>query len=75
MRAEYDIGFDEARSRMLERLISPGAGLPPADKVEAWSRRRLRREGGLPLVPASLKDGYAVMSADLADACQSGLSG
>ena len=71
MRAEYDIGFDEARSRMLERLSPLAPVCLPLDKVEGLvAAEDCVAKVDCPSVPASLKDGYAVMSADLADACQ-----
>ncbi len=71
MRAGYDIGFEEAFSRMLERLTPLAPVRLPVDKVEGLvAAQDCIAKADCPSVPTSSKDGYAVVSGDLARACQ-----
>ena len=71
MHAEYDIGLEEALSKTLEKL-TPLAGVSLAvDEVEglAAAENCIARVDS-PSASTSLKDGYAVVAADLEDASQ-----
>jgi len=71
MRAGYDIGFEEALSRMLERLTPLAPVCLPVDKVEGLvAAEDCIAKADCPSVPTSLKDGFAVVSADLTSASE-----
>jgi molybdopterin molybdotransferase len=71
MRAGYDIGFEEALSRTLGRLTPLAPVCLPVDKVEGLvAAEDCVAKADCPSAPTSLKDGYAVISADLASASE-----
>ncbi|MEK7993696.1 MAG: molybdopterin molybdenumtransferase MoeA, partial [Planctomycetota bacterium] len=71
MRAGYDIGFEEALSRTLGRLTPLAPVCLEVDKVEGLvAAEDCIAKADCPSAPTSLKDGYAVISADLASASE-----
>jgi molybdopterin molybdotransferase len=71
MRAGYDIGFEEALSRTLGRLTPLAPACLAVDKVEGLvAAEDCIAKADCPSVPTSSKDGYAVVSADLANASE-----
>lgn len=69
MRAEYDIGFEEALSKMLGRLTPLAPVCLAVDKVEGLvAAEDCIAKADCPSVPTSSKDGFAVVSADLVNA-------
>jgi len=71
MRAGYDIGFEEALSRTLGRLTPLAPVCLPLDEIQGLVvAEECIAKTDCPSVPTSSKDGYAVVFADLAGACE-----
>ncbi|UCC96931.1 MAG: molybdopterin molybdotransferase MoeA [Phycisphaerales bacterium] len=71
MCAEYDIGFEEALSKMLEQLARPAPVCLAIDKAEGLAAAEdCAGRTDCPSAATSSKDGYAVLSADLKNASQ-----
>jgi molybdopterin molybdotransferase len=69
MCAKYDIGFEKALSKTLDRLTCLVPVKLPIDEVEGLvAAEDCIAEVNCPSAPTSLKDGYAVLSADLENA-------
>jgi len=69
MCAEYDIGLEEALSRVLDHLMPLAPVYLPVDEVGGLvAAEDCLAKADCPSVPTSLKDGYAVVSADLENA-------
>ncbi|MHC4511641.1 MAG: gephyrin-like molybdotransferase Glp, partial [Planctomycetota bacterium] len=69
MCAEYDIGLEEALSKMLEQLVRPEPVCLAIDKAEGLAAAEdCIAKADCPSAPTSSKDGYAVVSADLVSA-------
>ena len=67
----YDIGFEEAFSRTLERLAPLAPVRLAVDEVEALvAAQDCVAKADCPSAATSSKDGFAVISADLPNACQ-----
>jgi molybdopterin molybdotransferase len=70
MRSGYDIGFEEAFARMLGQLTPLAPVCLPVDEVQGLvAAEDCVAKTDCPSAPTSLKDGYAVISTDLAGAC------
>ena len=66
MPKKYDIGFEEALSLTIHRLLPPNAVSTPVDKAGGFVvAEDCRAVVDCPSTTASLKDGYAVISSDL----------
>jgi len=71
MSTEYDIGFEKALSKMFGQLTRLAPVDLPVDKVGGLvAAGNCVAEVSCPSAPASLKDGYAVVSADLENASE-----
>lgn len=71
MSTEYDIGFKKALSKMFGQLTRLAPVDLLVDKVGGLvAAGNCVAEVSCPSAPASLKDGYAVVSADLEDASE-----
>ena len=71
MYAEYDIGLEEALSKTLDQLTPLAPVCLPVDEVGGLvAAENCIARADCPSAPTSLKDGYAVVAADLEDASQ-----
>lgn len=71
MCAEYDIGLEEALSKTLDQLTPLAPVCLPVDEVGGLvAAENCIARADCPSAPTSLKDGYAVVAADLENASQ-----